>query len=102
MHKFSTTAVMMTMVAVVLMSAMVSVPTWAADNAELRKGIEDAQQNGNLQAAMKLSRELEASEVHDGDWGFNGKCMANLLFQTKGPAAKLEYLRAAFAEAVEL
>ena len=102
MRRFSTMAVMVTMVAVMSMSAMVSVPTWAADNAELRKGIEDAQQKGNLQTAMKLSRELEASEVHDGDWGYNGKCMANLLLQTKGPAAKVEYLRSAFEDAVKL
>ena len=86
----------------VMVAALLSMSAWAADNAELRKGIEEAQQKGNLQAAMKLSQELESSTVHDGDWGHNGKLMANLLYQTKGVAAKVEYLRSAFEAAVEL
>jgi len=111
MKRFSMMAVIGTMVAAILMSVMVSLPVAAqaqgdgaqtVGNAELRKGAEEAQRQGNLQAAMKLSQQLEASEVHDGDWGYNGKFMANLLLQTKGAAAKVEFLRAAFEEAVAL
>jgi len=99
MKKFLGTTVM---VMTVMMAALLSTTAWAADNAELRKRIEDAQQKGNLQAALKLSQELEASEVHDGNWGYNAKLMANLLFQTKGAAAKTAYIQSAFENAVEL
>jgi len=103
--KVTTVSVMlMIMVAVSMMSLPVAAQDVAAvpTNAELRQGIEDAQQKGNLQAALKLSRQLEASDVHDGDWGYNAKLMANLLYLTKSAEAKFEYIRSAFEDAVKL
>ena len=91
----------------VMMVAMVTVPASAQDaparpsNAELLNQVNAVIQKGDLQGALKLSRELEGSAVRDGDWGYNAKFMASLLYQTKGAAAKTEYIRSAFEEAVK-
>jgi len=98
----ATVMIVMMMAAMLSLSVLAQTAEAVPTNAELRQRIEEAQQKGNLQAALKLSRQLEVSDVHDGDWGYNAKLMANLLYLSKGAEAKFEYIRSAFEEAVKL
>jgi hypothetical protein len=79
--------------------------TWAmgqTNNAELAKQIDEAVAKGNTQEALKLSMGLDASEVRDATWATNARTLANLLYQVKSEADKVEYIRAAFTEAATM